>query len=222
MRLTDHAYAFPVTIELMDREMTINPAGVETDDGLLLFDVGIPDGVDDLEAALDADGFDLADVEAVVLTHQDLDHAGCLAAVVERSDATVYAHEADAPYVEGEIDLLKSSEERPMSYDPVPVDVRLVGGETFRTAAGPLDVVYTPGHTPGHCSLFLREAGLLFAADALNVVDGELVGPRERATPDMERARESVGTLADLDVASVLCFHGGHVEADAADVAALQ
>jgi len=222
MRLADHAYAFPLTFEMMGREMTINPAGVETDDDLLLFDAGMTGGIDDLAAALAEHDFAVADVEAVVVTHQDVDHAGCLADVVAESDATVYAHEADAPYVEGERELIKSSEERPMSYEGVPVDVQLVGGETFRTAAGPLDVVHTPGHTPGHCSLFLRDAGLLFAADALNVEDGELTGPRERATPDVETARESVETLAGLDVREVLCYHGGRIDANADDVAALR
>ena len=221
MRLTDHAYAFPVTFEMMDREMTINPSGVETDDGLLLLDVGVPGGAADLAAALDEHGFALSDVEAVMLTHQDLDHAGCLATVVEESGATVYAHEADADYVEGERDPIKGGDGS-MQLETAPVDVRLVGGETFRTAAGPLEVVHTPGHTPGHCSLFLRDAGLLFAADALNVVDGELVGPREDATPDVASAWESVETLSALDVAEVFCFHGGAVEADADAIAALR
>lgn len=213
MELTDGVYGLPLDVSLGDREMTLNPVAVETPQGLLLLDVGLPDGVEDLEAGLAAEGLALDDTWAVVLTHQDLDHAGCLAAVVARTGAVVFAHEADAPYLEGEKELVKSSDERPMAIKPTTVDVRLAGGETFETAAGPMHAVYTPGHSPGHTSFYFPEAELLVSADALNVADGELVGPREDATPDLATAWESVERLSDLDVDHTFCFHGGSVEA---------
>jgi len=213
MELTEGVYGLPLDVSLAERDMTLNPVAVETPQGLLLLDTGLPDGVDDLAAALGAEGFALEDTWAVLITHQDLDHAGCLASVVERTDAVVFAHGADAPYLEGEKELVKSSDERPMAIQPTTVDVQLTGGETFATAAGPMRAVYTPGHTPGHTSLYFPEAEVLLSADALNVVDGELVGPREDATPDLDTAWESVETLAALDVAETFCFHGGYVEA---------
>jgi len=213
MELEAGVHALPVDVAFGDREMTLNPVAVETPRGLLLLDVGMPDGADDLADALEADGLDLADAWAVVITHQDVDHAGCLAEVVDRTGAVVFAHEADAPFVEGEVELEKSTAERPMSYPPVSVDVRLVGGETFATDAGPMRAVYTPGHTPGHTSYYLPDERLLVTADAMNVVDGRLVGPREGATPDVATAWKSVERFADLDVEHTLCFHGGYVEA---------
>jgi len=213
MELCDGAYALPVRASIGDRALTLNPVAVETPRGLLLLDVGLPDGVDDLATVLADEGLDLDDTWAVAITHQDLDHAGCLAAVVDRTDAVVFAHEADAPYLEGEVALVKSSDERPMEIEPATVDVRLVGGETFATDAGPMIAVYTPGHSPGHTSYYFPGEQLLVTADAMNAPEGELVGPRESATPDMETAWESVETLADLDVERTLCFHGGYVEA---------
>lgn len=212
MELADGVYGLALDVELGDREMTLNPVAVETPQGLLLLDVGLPDGIDDLAAGLEAEGLALDDTWAVVVTHQDLDHAGCLAAVVERTGATVFAHEADAPYLEGDKELVKSSPERPMEIDPTTVDVQLTGGELFATDAGPMHAVFTPGHSPGHTSYYFPEAELLVTADALNVVDGELVGPREDATPDLETAWESVEHLAGLNVEQTLCFHGGYVE----------
>lgn len=213
MELTEHVYGLSLEVSLGDREMTINPAAVETPRGLLLLDVGLPDGTEDLSDALEAEGLALEDTWAVVVTHQDLDHAGCLSSVVERTDAVVFTHEREAPYLEGDEGLVKSSPERPMELDPVTVDVQLTGGEVFATDAGPMHVVSTPGHSPGHTSAYFPAAELLVSADALNVVDGELVGPREDATPDMATAWESVETLANLDVAHTFCFHGGYVEA---------
>jgi glyoxylase-like metal-dependent hydrolase (beta-lactamase superfamily II) len=212
MELTNGVYSLPLDVAIGDRQMTLNPAAVETPRGLLLLDVGLPDGVADLTDALADEELDLDDTWAVVITHQDLDHAGCLAAVIDRTDAIVFAHEADAPYLEGETELVKSSEERPMEIKPTTVDVRLVGGETFATDAGPMRAVYTPGHSPGHTSYYFPDAELLVTADALNASEGTLVGPREDATPDLETAWESVETLSALAVEQALCFHGGYVE----------
>ena len=218
MELADGVYALSIDAELGDRRMTLNPAAVETPRGLLLLDVGLPGGADDLADALAEEGLALDDAWGVAVTHQDLDHAGCLADVVERTGAVVFAHEADAPYLDGDEELVKSTEERPMAIDPATVDVRLVGGEAFATRVGPMRAVYTPGHSPGHTSYHFPEAELLVTADALNAVDGEIVGPREAATPDLVTAWASVETLAELDVERTLCFHGGYVEQGAARI----
>jgi glyoxylase-like metal-dependent hydrolase (beta-lactamase superfamily II) len=213
MELVDGVYGLQLDVSMGDREMRINPVAIETPQGLLLLDVGLPDGVDDLVDGLEAEGLALEDTWAVVVTHQDLDHAGCLATVVERTDAVVFAHERDTPYLEGDKELVKSSEERPMEITPTTVDVQVTGGETFATAAGPMRAVDTPGHSPGHTSYYFPDAELLISADALNVVDDELVGPREDATPDLETAIESVERLAELEISETFCFHGGFVEA---------
>ena len=220
MRLADGAYVFPVTVQRGDREMTINPAAVETrGGGLVLLDAGFPDTVDALGDALGEEGFEFADVETLVLTHQDGDHVGGAPEVAARADAPVFAHVDDVPAIEGDADPAKGDpEERPA---PASVDVGLVDGVEFRTATGPLRVVHTPGHTPGHVSLHLPGAGVLFAADASVAADGELTGPNERFTPDLAAARESLGTLAGLAFDDVLCYHGGHVAAGPDDLRAL-
>jgi glyoxylase-like metal-dependent hydrolase (beta-lactamase superfamily II) len=128
-------------------------------------------------------------VWAVLLTHQDGDHAGGLASVVASTDAVVFAHEVCAPYVDGREDPIKGGSDR---YDPVPVDVELTDGVRFRTAAGPMRVVFTPGHAPGHVSLYLPDERLLLAADALTAARGRLRGPSEEFTLDMSEATDSV------------------------------
>ena len=118
MELTEGAYGLPLDVSIDDREMTLNPVAVETPRGLLLLDLWLPNGVADLVDALDAEGLVLEDTWAVLSTHPNLDHAGCLATVVERTGAVIFAHEADAPYLEGEKELMKSSDERPMAIEP--------------------------------------------------------------------------------------------------------
>jgi glyoxylase-like metal-dependent hydrolase (beta-lactamase superfamily II) len=210
MELTDGVYAFPQTVAQGDTERTFYPAAVETPTGLLLVDVGMPGEVDQVESNLSEAGFEWSDVRGIVLTHQDGDHAGGLSEALDHTDAVVYAHAGCAPYVEGREELVKSSGGD--RYPPVDVDVAIVGGVSFRTAAGPMDVVYTPGHAPGHISLHLPDAGLLLAGDATVADEDGLVGPNEQYTPDMDEALDSLVVLAELEFDRTLCHHGGLVE----------
>lgn len=210
MELVDGVYALPITRSLPNRDVTIQPSAVETDDGLILIDVGFPDTVDLLADALGEHGFALDDVAHVLLTHQDGDHAGGLRDVLDATDATTFAHPEDTPVIEGERPPLKGGDGD--RYSPAPIDVRIVDGVTFRTRAGPLRIVETPGHTPGHVSLYLPERDLLVAGDALTADEHGLAPPKEQFTPDMSTAIESVGRLADLGVTATHCYHGGSVE----------
>ena len=209
--LADCVHAFPQTISRDGQEATFTPAAVETDRGLLLLDVGFPHAVDQLEDHLADVGHGFEDVWAVLLTHQDGDHAAGLSTVVDRADPLVFAHPEAAPYVDGRLDPIKGDDDGDR-YPPVPVDVEVTDGTRFATDAGRMEVVHTPGHTPGHLSLYLPEAKLLVAADALTAPEGELAGPSEEFTLDVEEAVESVGRLADEDVERTLCYHGGVVE----------
>ncbi|AEH38682.1 MBL fold metallo-hydrolase [Halopiger xanaduensis] len=203
-------HALPITVEYGGREVTFNPAVVETERGLVLIDVGPEDGIRYLETHIDSLGYDLEDVWLALITHHDADHAGGLDDLLARTDATVATHRDEAPYVSGEREPIKGDSDGDR-YPPVPVDLELVEGVRIPTLAGPMDVLETPGHTPGHISLHFPESDLLLAADALVVDDGALAGPRPEFTPDMDRAIESVEKLADLEAEHTVCYHGGYM-----------
>ncbi|QLK26625.1 MBL fold metallo-hydrolase [Natrinema zhouii] len=210
------AYALPLTLEYGDREITVTPTAVETDRGLILIDAGPAGAVGQLETHLMELGFELEDIWLVLLTHHDGDHVGGLAELLERVDATVATHRDEAPYVSGEREPIKGDGDR---YPPVDVDIELVDGVRFPTLAGPMEVVATPGHAPGHLSIYFPTGNLLVAGDALVADGGEgtngegpLAGPKPHFTPDMDRAIESVGALAALEIDHTLCYHGGYVD----------
>lgn len=220
---TPGVHVLPLPFETGDRTGRFHAAAVETDHGVILVDTGLPGTLDVLADALDSAGLALGDVSTVLLTHQDPDHVGNAAAVAAETDSLVVAHAADAPAISGAEPLLKADpDDRPA---PVDVDLEVVDGVRFRTHAGPMDVVATPGHTPGHVSLHVPEHGLLLAADAVTATDDgdgrELAPPNPEFTPDGETARESVARLADLDVDRVVAYHGGIVAATGADLRAL-
>ncbi|ELZ05608.1 beta-lactamase [Natrialba chahannaoensis JCM 10990] len=213
-------HALPITVDYGGQDLAITPAVVETERGLVLFDVGPAESgaVDAIETHLRALEYELTDIWLVILTHHDGDHAGALETLLDRTDAMVAAHREETPYVTGERDPIKGSGDD--RYPPVSVDIELVGGVCVPTLAGPFEVVETPGHSTGHISIHFPDGELLVAGDAL-VADGpgdgadRLAGPKPEFTPKMERALESVATLADLDVTHTLCYHGGYVPAGA-------
>jgi len=216
MNVIDGVYTFPLTLEIDEPdieadEFTFHPSAVETDRGLLLVDAGYPGSVDQFDDHLDEAGFDWDDVWGVALTHQDADHAGGLADVVERADPVVFAHRECAPYVDGREHPIKIDDDAER-FPAVDVDVELVDGVRFDTLAGPMDVSHTPGHAPGHVSYHLPDERLLISGDALHSPEGELDGPR--GPLDEQRAIESIGELADLAVERTLSQHGGFVEHD--------
>ncbi|WP_254530525.1 MBL fold metallo-hydrolase [Natrinema gelatinilyticum] len=210
MQRSAGVHALPITVDYGGREITVTPTVAETARGLVLIDVGPRGAVDTLGITLRTLGFELEDVWLVVLTHHDGDHAAGLAELLERIDAVVACHRDEVPYLSGEHDPIKSDGDR---YTPVEVDLELMAGARISTLAGPMEVVATPGHSPGHISLYFPDGNLLIAGDAL-VADGDvpLAGPKPHFTPEMDRATESVAALGALDVDHTLCFHGGYVD----------
>lgn len=221
MEIGPGIHHLPLEIEVGGNERTFHLAAVEIDRGVVLLDAGLPGTADAIAGLLDEAGHALEDLRLVLLTHHDGDHAGGLAQLLARTDPApvVAAHERAAPYVDGREAPLKGDPED--RYPPVPVDLELVGDETVNTTAGPMRVLHTPGHAPGHLSLYFPEERLLLAADALTAADGTLQGPNPEFTLEMDEALRSAGRLADLDVRRILCYHGGMVEAGTDRIAAI-
>ena len=98
--------------------------------------------------------------------------------------------------------------------DPVVVDEHLEDGDRLDLAGG-TRAIFTPGHTPGHLSLYLERPRVLVAGDALTAEGGHLNGPNPPFTLDVGEATRSVRRLAELDVETIVCYHGGVVGDDA-------
>lgn len=141
-----------------------------------------------IQQVLAAEGSAWADVSHVFLTHSHGDHVGSLDAVMRSAaNATAFA---------GAPDIGAMSSPREI----VPVD----DGEVRFG----LEVVATPGHTPGHIALLDAALGVLFAGDALTGADGDAAGPNPDFTPDMATAEDSVRRIAALQFEHVVFGHG--------------
>jgi glyoxylase-like metal-dependent hydrolase (beta-lactamase superfamily II) len=168
---------------------------------------------------------------SIVLTHGHFDHVGALSALLERWDVPVYAHLLEHPYLNGTA-----------SY-PAP-DPSVGGGLMARLSPlfprGPYEFgarlrvlpldgsvpdmpgwrwVHTPGHTPGHVSLWRASDRCIIAGDAfittkqesayaVAVQAPELHGPPAYFTQDWNAARASVEALAALEPDLAVTGHG--------------
>ncbi len=167
----------------------------------VVVDTGTAGSEGAIEAVLTAAGLGWGDVADVVVTHSHGDHAGSLAAIAALApDAALHAGELDIPAMSA------------------PREILAVGAGDLVHG---IEVIPTPGHTPGHIALFDRASGTLWTGDALTGEDGAATGPNRQFTPDMANAIASVGVLAELPVEQVLVAHGFPVTGGQAELQAL-
>jgi glyoxylase-like metal-dependent hydrolase (beta-lactamase superfamily II) len=167
-----------------------------------LVDTGVEGSADAIDAALAQAALTWGEVGHVILTHKHPDHVGSVDAVMERaSGASLYAGEADIPEI--------TSAVLPQSVGD--------GDRVFD-----LEVIASPGHTPGHICVLDVSAGILVAGDAMVGAGGGVGGPDPSFAEDMDLALDSVRKLAGFSYEVALFGHGEPVlEGASAAVSAL-
>jgi len=88
------------------------------------------------------------------------------------------------------------------------VDHHLQDAEELPYCGG-IIIIHTPGHTPGHISLYLKKHRLLIAGDALFVESGMLVKAPDLVTYAQDEALLSLQKLKGYAIDSIICYHGG-------------
>jgi glyoxylase-like metal-dependent hydrolase (beta-lactamase superfamily II) len=153
-----------------------------------LVDTGVDGSASSIEAALSEVGLGWDSVGQVILTHKHPDHIGSVGAVIEAAPgAALYAGAADIPAIDA----------------ATPVSPVGDGDRVFD-----LDIIESPGHTPGHISVLDPIGGVMVTGDALNGEGGGVVGANPRFTEDMALADSSIIKLAGFDYEVALFGHG--------------
>lgn len=196
----------------------------------VLIDAGLP-GTGGLIARAAEARFPGSRPAAIVMTHGHFDHVGALKALAARWQVPVYVHRLELPYLDGR--------------SPYPPPDPSVGGGTMARLSGfypkgPINVrewlrplpddgsvpgmsgwrwLHTPGHTPGHVSLWRETDRVLIAGDAfvttkqesayaVAVQKPEVHGPPMYYTPDWRSAQNSAERLAALEPEAAVTGHG--------------
>jgi glyoxylase-like metal-dependent hydrolase (beta-lactamase superfamily II) len=168
---------------------------VRAEDGWILVDTGfgMPGIFDELAAGFAYAGVAPTDLRQILLTHVHPDHGGNAPRLSMLSGAPIHLHPADADLLRwilrpgsaqrmGERLLQAGAEPDKVAetveacarlfslFPPLPDALPLQDGEFILTALGPMEVIHTPGHSPGHVCFHLRECGVLLGGDT--VLDG--------------------------------------------------
>jgi glyoxylase-like metal-dependent hydrolase (beta-lactamase superfamily II) len=208
------------------------------DGNWVLVDAGIPGSVHAIRSAAGARFGGQGRPACIIMTHAHFDHVGALETLANEWEVPVYSHHAEHPYLDGT-----------RSYPPA--DPGVGGGMLARLSplfpTSPVNVasqlydlpadhsvpfmrdwrwIHTPGHTPGHVSLWRERDRVLIAGDAFITTRQESVyaaltqtpemhGPPMYFTPDWASAKASVRALAALAPEIVITGHGAAMQGPA-------
>ncbi|HBH11932.1 MAG TPA: MBL fold metallo-hydrolase [Clostridiales bacterium] len=215
-------------------EQIVNPSIIYDNDEMILVDCGYPDTIDQFESEANRLKIDLNRLNKIVITHHDWDHIGSLADFKERyPNVQIISSAIQAKYISGEkpslrlealiakIDTLVGKEkefaaqriEIIRSVENSKVD-RYVEDNDAISDDGDVICIDTPGHMPGHVSIYVKSSKTLIAGDAMNVIGNELSGANPVFTFDMEEAARSIKKISTLDIERIICYHGGEYKND--------
>lgn len=228
----------PITPDVIRiRALFVNMYVVGRADGWVLVDAGLPTSANHI---LDAAGHRFGEDRpplGIVLTHAHFDHRGALGNLLDRWDVPVWVHSHELPFVTGESDYpppdpsvgkgLMALLSPTYSFEAIDLGDRVQVLPADHTVPGLPDWrwIHTPGHAPGHISLFREEDRLLIAGDAFVTTQQESLykvatqkeeihGPPAYATTDWVAAEQSVRALQALDPAIAATGHGTPMSGD--------
>ena len=216
---------------------------VEDEGAVTIVDACVPAAWDSLHEALRAIGRTPGEVRALVLTHAHFDHLGFAERARSELLVPVYVHENDEPLTRHP---LQYAHERARSryfltqFRAFPIVAALVRSRAFfpppvrevsRYVDGTLpvpgspQVLFTPGHTLGHCALHFPDRDAVIAGDAVVALDPYTAerGPKivaGAATADSVRNLASLDALAETGATTVLTGHGEVWKGGAAEAVA--
>ncbi|MBT2758355.1 MBL fold metallo-hydrolase [Mesobacillus foraminis] len=218
---------FSFTVQIVNLCFVGTPGQKE----FVIVDAGMPGSAEDIiTAAQERFGGD-SKPKAIILTHGHFDHVGAVIELVQHWNIPVYAHEAELPYLTGKASypepdatvegglVAKMSPMFPNEPINLGSDVHSLPADGSVPHLPGFRWVHTPGHSPGHVSLFRDSDRALIAGDAFVTVkqeslykvltqQQEISGPPRYLTPDWKAAWDSVKKLEALKPFVAITGHG--------------
>jgi glyoxylase-like metal-dependent hydrolase (beta-lactamase superfamily II) len=144
-------------------------------------------------------------VEAILVTHTHFDHVGAVAPVARATGAPVYCPELEREVLANIMDYVPWPGFGP--FESYEADHTVAGGEKLELAGMSIEVLFTPGHSPGHVTYAIRDERALFSGDVL--FQGS-VGRVDLPGGDWPTLLSSIQSLVD-DFAPETVVYPGHM-----------
>ncbi len=207
----------------------IHPVVLCDETNCVLVDCGFVGSLSKIEEELGRHDILPEAITHIILTHQDHDHVGAAAAFKRKyPNVKILASAEEADYISGIRKSLRLEQAEQLqdelpeemqefgkvfcnllrSVEPVPIDQLLSDNERLPFCGG-CQVISTPGHTPGHISLYLSEFDTIIAGDAIALEGGKPVIANPQFTLDMDKANASMQRLLVHPGSKIICYHGG-------------
>ena len=197
----------------------------------ILVDAGMPHSANEIISVAEERYGPTSHPKAIILTHGHFDHVGAIIELIEHWDVPVFAHELEIPFLTGQLSypepdpsvegglVAKMSPLFPNEpinlgnhIEKLPSDGSIPFMPDFKW-------IHTPGHSPGHVSLFREKDRTLIVGDAFVTVkqdslykvftqEQEINGPPRYLTTDWKSAKNSVSKLAALNPNLAITGHG--------------
>jgi glyoxylase-like metal-dependent hydrolase (beta-lactamase superfamily II) len=207
----------------------IHPVVLRDDTDCVLVDCGYIGSLSRIEEALCSNDILPEAITHIILTHQDHDHVGAAAAFKRKyPKVRILASAEETDYISGVRKSLRLEQAEQLqehlppemqefgknfcnllrSVEPIQIDQKISDDERLPFCGG-CQVITTPGHTPGHISLYLSEFNILIAGDAIALENDKPVIANPQFTLDMDKAILSMQRLLVHPGDKIICYHGG-------------
>jgi len=181
-----------------------------TEPELTLIDAGLPGSRLPLERYLAKLGRSMSELRRIVCTHGHPDHIGGVREMTARTEAEVFMHPADIAGLNVTLREAWNARDRgkliawltrgPHAATPINE------GDVLPVLGG-LEVIHTPGHTPGTVCLYAPRDRIMFTGDVLQVIKGKVSFAHRYFSSDFPMARDSMLRLTEYDVRTIAFSH---------------
>lgn len=221
------------TVQIVNICLFGNPKNNE----FVLVDAGMPESANEIISVTEERFGANSRPKAIILTHGHFDHVGAVIELVKYWGVPVYAHQMEMPFLTGQksypepdptVEGGMVAKISPM-FPNEPIDLRnnvqVLPNDGTVPHMPDFKWIHTPGHTPGHISLFREKDRALIAGDAFVTVkqeylykvltqEQEISGPPRYLTTDWKAAKESVIKLEAMSPTVAVTGHGNPMSGD--------
>lgn len=224
-------------LELKYPNNTLYASVIQGDDEVILVDCGYPNSLNKIDEALKAFDLSLDQITHLIITHHDYDHMGSAAELKRRfPKIKVCSSSVQRDYINGSKKSLRliqaesifptlqdNQKEQALIFhktleamETLDLDEVLIEDTDYPWAGG-THIVASPGHIPGHISVYHKPTQSLITGDAMVVENGKLCIANPRYTLDNEQAYASMKKFNDYPLEQIICYHGGLVSENIKD-----